>query len=99
MKVVGFHLMDGFLHWSGGGVFVSGIDLDATDVGVLAVLMVLLDVHLYDPTRERVSIWAAATVSKRDILPANRVYEGHLGKLRQVVVASAPVEDDIGRRV
>lgn len=50
MVVVDFDLVDCLLYWSTCSILILGVDLDTPDVGVLAVLMILLDVHLDDIT-------------------------------------------------
>ncbi len=61
--------------------------------------MVLLDMHLYNPAAERVSITTSSAASNRDILPAHGVTQGNFGKLNQVVMTSTGVEDDVSRRI
>jgi hypothetical protein len=83
----------------GGGAVVEGIDFDAPNVGVLAVLVILLDLHLHNPAAERVAVWSTTAVNQGDILPADGAVEWHVGKLYQVVVTGAGVEGDVSRSV
>jgi hypothetical protein len=91
-------LMKGIATGGGGGV-VEGVDLDASDVGIFAVLVILLDVHLHNPAAEGVTVWSTAAVDQWDILPANGTVERHVGKLNQVVMTGAGIKGDVGGSV
>lgn len=80
-------------------LLVQGVYLKTANVGVLAVLVVLLDMHLHNPAAQRVSVCSSATARDGNVLPANRVCERNLGELNQVMVARAGIEDDMGRGV
>lgn len=76
-------------------VLVDSEDLDAADVGIFSILVVLLDVCLHNPAAERVAVGGTATVGDGHILPADGVGELDVGELDQVVVAGAGVPDDV----
>lgn len=78
---------------------VGGVDADAAQVGVLAVLVVLEDLHLQHVRVERVAVGPAAGALDGHLLPADRVVEVEDGELDQVVLAGAGLEDDLGGRV
>lgn len=82
-----------------GGAVVQGVHLDASNVRVLSVLVVLLHMHLDDPAAEGLTIWSATNVEQRNILPSNRADEGHVGKLDEIMLTGAGIEGDVGGRV
>lgn len=82
-----------------GGFRVKGVNLDTSKVGVLAVLVVLEDLHLEDVGDESIAIGVAACAGNRDLLPTDWTLEGHGGEFDQVVFASSGFEDDFGRGV
>lgn len=55
-------LVKGIATGGGGGAVVEGVDLDASNVSIFAVLMILLDLHLHDPAAEGVTVWSATAV-------------------------------------
>lgn len=72
-----------------GRVGVEGVDLDAPQVRVLAVLVVLEYLHLQDVRHERVAVRVAACAGKRHLLPADGALEGDGGEFDEVVFAGA----------
>lgn len=87
------------IHRSTDGVLIQGIDLDSSNVGIFAVLVILLDKHLHDPTAKRVAVVTTATVGNGNVLPANWVGERHLCELDQIVLSCPCIEDNVGGRV
>lgn len=96
---VGLHLADGVASATVDCVLVESKDLDAANMSILAVLVVLLDVQLHDPATQRVPVPATATVGDGNVLPADRIGKRDLGELEQIVMAGSGVERDVGRGV
>lgn len=55
--------------------------------------------YLHHPATEGVTVGAPAAICDGDILPPNRVGKRELCKLNKIMVASAGIEDYVGRRV
>lgn len=81
------------------GVIVERINLDTAKMGILAVLVVLEDLHLNDPSDEGVAVRATAGASDGNLLPAGGILESHGSKLDEIVLTGAGLEDDLGRGV
>jgi hypothetical protein len=82
-----------------GGVVVERIDPDTAKMGILAVLVVLKNLHLNDPSDKGVAVRATAGAGDGNLLPAGGVLESHGSKLDEIVLAGAGLEDDLGRGV
>jgi hypothetical protein len=82
-----------------GGVIVERVDLDTAKMGILAVLVVLEDLHLNNPSDEGVAVRTTASAGDGNLLPAGGVLKSHGSELDEVILASAGLEDDLSRGV
>ncbi|KAI6756376.1 hypothetical protein HG530_012112 [Fusarium avenaceum] len=81
------------------GVIVEGVNLDAPEMSVFAVLVILKNLHLHNPGDEGVSIRVATGAGNRNLLPSRGIFEGHGSKLNEVVLACAGLENNLSREM
>lgn len=79
-----------------GRVHIEGVHLDAAEVRVFAVLVVLEDLHLKHIRDKCVAVGSTACSLERYLLPTYRAVESEVCKLDQVVLARTGLEDDAG---